>query len=84
MGGDVWRFNTRQFRRTLARYIANRPFDDVHMNRRDDRVGRLELTVAHTGNRIVCQDADIGMMIASHAGHCDRHVDRLVPRHASD
>lgn len=29
MGGDVWRFNTRQFRRTLAWYIANRPFGVV-------------------------------------------------------
>lgn len=29
VGGDVWRFNTRQFRRTLAWYIANRPFGVV-------------------------------------------------------
>jgi len=34
--------------------------DNIDMNRRDDRVGRLELTVAHTGNRIVCQDATSG------------------------
>jgi hypothetical protein len=29
VGEDVWRFNTRQFRRTLAWYIANRPFGVV-------------------------------------------------------
>lgn len=29
VGGDFWRFNTRQFRRTLAWYIANRPFGVV-------------------------------------------------------
>jgi hypothetical protein len=27
--GEAWRFNTRQFRRTLAWYIANRPFGAV-------------------------------------------------------
>lgn len=29
IGEEVWRFNTRQFRRTLAWYIANRPFGVV-------------------------------------------------------
>ena len=29
VGEEVWRFNTRQFRRTLAWYIANRPFGVV-------------------------------------------------------
>lgn len=28
-GDEIWRFNTRQFRRTLAWYIANRPFGVV-------------------------------------------------------
>lgn len=58
--------------------------DNIDMNCRDDRVGRLELTVAHTGDGIVCKDGDIGMMISCDAGHGDRHVDRLMPRHSSD
>lgn len=29
IGEEIWRFNTRQFRRTLAWYIANRPFGVV-------------------------------------------------------